>query len=110
MDSKIKGFYSSIAWQKCREAYKKKTNYLCEECLKNGIITPAEEVHHIKKITRRNVKDPNITLNFANLQSLCKKHHLEKHDRFAFRRYTIDEFGHVTPKEDNKSPIQKNNT
>ncbi len=100
MDSKIKSFYSSVVWQNCREAYKKKVNGLCEECLKKGLITPADDVHHIKKITRYNMKNPDITLNFDNLMALCKKHHQEKHDKFANRRYIVDEYGHVYPKED----------
>lgn len=100
MNKRIKEFYSSVAWQNCREAYKKKRNYLCEECLKKGIITPADDVHHIRKITIHNVNNPNVTLNEDNLMCLCRKHHEEKHKRFANRRYTIDEFGRVTPKED----------
>ena len=95
----IKEFYSSIAWQNCREAYKKKMGYLCEECMKEGLYTPCDEVHHIVKITNKNCSDPNITLNEKNLCCLCKKHHAEKHKRFADRRYYIDEFGHVIPKK-----------
>lgn len=93
-------FYKGRAWQSCRESYLKKTQGLCEECLKWGHITPAVEVHHIKPITKRNINDPNITLNHDNLMSLCKQHHAEKHKR-SVRRYVIDEYGHVLPREDN---------
>ncbi|MBR4470922.1 MAG: HNH endonuclease [Erysipelotrichaceae bacterium] len=97
--NKIKQFYSSAAWQKCREAYKKEHNYLCEECQKRGMITPAEEVHHIKKLTKYNIDNPDITLNPKNLQCLCRSCHEAKHKRKPITRYTIDEYGRVFPKD-----------
>lgn len=96
----IKDFYGSVEWQNCREAYKKSVGGLCEECLKLGVITPADEVHHIKKLTIRNIHNPNITTNWDNLQALCKMHHQKKHKRRIVRRYTIDEYGRVTPNPD----------
>ena len=96
----IRKFYNSAAWQKCRETYKKKVGYLCEECLKKGIIKPCDEVHHIRKITSRNVNDPGITLNEKNLMALCRYHHEQKHSKNVHRRYDIDAEGHVTARED----------
>ena len=97
MPNSIKQFYSSIEWQKCREAYKKKVGYLCEECLKHGIINPCDEVHHIRKITRSNLNDPSITLSEDNLEALCSYHHRERHGKTVSKRYFIDKFGHVHP-------------
>ena len=103
--SSIKQFYNSIAWQNCREAYKKKVGGLCEECLKIGLIVPCDEVHHKKRLTIHNINNPSITLNPDNLQALCKKHHEQKHRRRRVRRYLIDEYGRVTPNPDyNESP------
>lgn len=93
----IKEFYSTRQWKKCREAYKKSVGYLCEECLRNGKIVPAEDVHHIQKLTPQNVNDPSIALSFSNLMALCNPCHDKMHGRA--RRYTVDEYGRVTPIE-----------
>ena len=93
----IKEFYGSKAWKQGREAYKKSVGYLCEECLKQGRISPAEDVHHIKKLTPQNVSDPNVSLSFDNLMALCNRCHDRMHSRA--KRYKVDEFGRVTPLE-----------
>lgn len=93
----IKEFYGSVQWKRCRESYKKSVGNLCEECYKKGMITPATEVHHIKKLTDSNVNDPNVSLNYVNLMALCERCHDKKHRRD--RRYEVDEWGRVTPIE-----------
>ena len=92
----IREFYNSAQWKRCREAYKKSKGYLCEECWKQGIITPATEVHHIIKLTENNVNDPSVSLNTANLMALCEDCHDKKHRKY--RRFTVDEWGRVTPR------------
>ena len=95
----IRKFYSSSAWQMCRESYKKSVGGLCEECYKNGIISPADEVHHKIKLTAKNVHDPSISLNPKNLEALCSNCHQARHKKARDkRRYTIDEYGRVLPK------------
>lgn len=97
--NKVKEFYSSIQWQNCRDSYKKSVGGLCEECLKHGIVSPAEEVHHRIRLTEFNVDDPSISLNPKNLEAVCSKCHEAKHKKARDnRRYTIDEYGRVTPK------------
>lgn len=76
---------------------------LCEECLKKGLITPAEIVHHKIHLNGDNINDPNITLNWDNLEAVCRKCHAEIHeDEYAKQRrkqrYTVDMFGRVTAK------------
>ncbi|MGB9780631.1 HNH endonuclease signature motif containing protein [Caldanaerobacter sp.] len=57
-------------WEKLRKMYLAE-HPLCEDCLENGIYTPATEVHHIKK-----VKDnPELRLDINNLRALCKACH-----------------------------------
>lgn len=87
-------FYKSKAWQKCRESYAASVGGLCERCKANGIIKPGEIVHHKKHITPNNINDPNITLNYNNLELLCRDCHGEKHKRLK-RRYKIDKQGNV---------------
>lgn len=88
-------FYSSIEWKKCREAYKKQCGGLCEECLKVGIISPAEIVHHKRPVTSENISDPKITLAFDNLMCLCREHHAQVHSKNK-RRYRVDDNGEVS--------------
>lgn len=92
-----KGFYKSAQWQKCRNAYLKSKGGLCEDCYKEGKITPAEEVHHTIFLTPNNINDPNVTLNFNNLVCLCRECHKKRHGARQ-RRYDVDEFGRVTIK------------
>lgn len=95
MKEYAKTFYSSAAWQECREAYAKSKQYLCENCLNKGLYTPGEIVHHIINITPQNIDDPSITMNFENLRLVCRKCHAEEHSAHKDRRYYIDEDGKV---------------
>jgi len=65
---------------------------LCEDCLEQGLISPADEVHHMVRLTPDNIKDPSVTLAWSNLRALCGRHHKERHRR---RRYTIDATGRL---------------
>lgn len=106
-----KKFYSSKAWQDCRNEYATKVHHLCENCLRKGIYKPGEIVHHIIEITPLNIDNPEVTLNFANLEMLCRDCHSKVHDnngRWAMvnqkkreqrdnrNRYKVDENGKVS--------------
>lgn len=97
--SNWKAFYNTKAWKRVRAQVKRRDCMLCQDCLADGLITPAEEVHHIVEVTPDNVDDPSITLNPENLVSLCRKCHRKRHSGFALR-YKVDEFGRVTPLSD----------
>lgn len=73
-------FYSSKAWQECRNEYMKRAHYLCENCLRKGIYKPAEIVHHIIEIDPITIERPEIALNFDNLEAVCRECHNEYHD------------------------------
>lgn len=92
-------FYKSTAWQNCRDAYASSKHYLCEECMKKGIYTPGEIVHHRIHISPSNIDDPSITLSWDNLQLLCRSCHERVH-RQRDKRYKVDDKGHVTILED----------
>ena len=94
MQEYAKTFYKSKAWQSCRASYLKQARGLCEVCLKRGLYTPADTVHHIKHITPQNIGDPSITLSFSNLMAVCRDCHAEQHR--TKRRYKVDKFGRVT--------------
>lgn len=87
--------YSSKAWQKTREAYRRSVGGLCEICWSKGILKPGEIVHHKTHISPDNIDDPEITLSFNNLQLVCRDCHAQIHDRKQ-RRYKVDDMGRVT--------------
>lgn len=87
-------FYSSQVWNNCRAAYMNQVNHLCERCLKHGLIVPAEIVHHKIELTPSNITNPDITLNFNNLEAVCRECHSDIHKRRE-KRFKIMEDGRV---------------
>lgn len=91
-----KQFYSSKAWQDCRNAYAQRAHYLCENCLRRGIYRPGEIVHHIIELTPMNITDPAIALSSKNLELLCRECHAEQHsERKKAERYVFDANGGI---------------
>jgi 5-methylcytosine-specific restriction enzyme A len=68
-------FYKSTAWKKCRQVVLERDNFLCQECLKNNRVTPADMVHHIVEL----LDDWNKALDIDNLSSLCNSCHNKVH-------------------------------
>jgi hypothetical protein len=79
MRSIDRSFYDSKAWKDVQKLYKQKVNGLCELCLEKGYYVPGEIVHHKIHLNADNVNDPAISLNFDNLQLLCKPCHNNIH-------------------------------
>ena len=94
MQDFAKKLYKSKAWQHCRAAYISKAGGLCERCLAKGLIAPGEIVHHKIYIDANNISDPNVTLNFDNLELLCRICHGNEH-RKNQKRFEVDEIGRV---------------
>ena len=97
----LQPFYSSPAWKACRAAYIKSVGGLCERCLKRGIINAGSkerplECHHKERLTPQNVNNPAVTLNWDNLELLCKGCHEEERQRKTVRRWRCDGQGRVT--------------
>ena len=95
MKEYAKSFYKSKAWLHCRDAYLSMVGGLCEPCLKAGRYTPAVIVHHKVFISPENISKPEITLNFENLEAVCRFCHAEKHSN-SVKRFEVDELGRVT--------------
>ena len=87
-------FYSSKAWKDTRTAYAKYRHNLCELCLAKGIYKPGVIVHHKIHIDPQTINDPTVTLNWDNLQLVCRDCHAMIHDRRQ-RRYKFDEMGRI---------------
>lgn len=92
-------FYKSKQWQDCRAAYLKSVGGLCERCLARGLYVPGVIVHHKRHITPETIDDPTVTLDFGNLELLCRDCHGDQHRGFE-RRWRIDESGRVEAMND----------
>lgn len=87
-----KAFYNSTEWETCREAYMHSVGYLCENCKRKGIIRTGDTVHHKAHLTPQNINDPMVSLNFDNLELVCRDCHAELH-RKNKARFVIREDG-----------------
>lgn len=94
MKDYAKTFYKSQAWKDTRNAYAKSKGNLCEVCLAKGIYRSGEIVHHKIHLSPENIADPSISLNWDNLQLVCRDCHAQLHDNKQ-RRYKLDELGRV---------------
>lgn len=108
-----KQFYSSNAWQTCRNEYAKKKQHLCENCLRKGIYRAGDIVHHKIEVSPLNIDNPEIVLNHNNLELLCRVCHAQIHGQHGGRwdrinkkrkaerekkqRYAIGSNGEVIP-------------
>lgn len=57
-------------WRKFKDAYLA-TNPLCCDCSTKGLVRPAQDVHHIKKMADH----PELQYEESNLMALCKSCH-----------------------------------
>ena len=73
--------YNSREWKELRAAKLRSTKGLCEECMKQGIVTSARCVHHIVPIETARTKDEMKRLAFDvnNLRALCFACHARIH-------------------------------
>lgn len=94
MKEYAKIFYKSQAWKDTRAAYAKSKGYLCEVCLAKGIYRSGDIVHHKIHLSPENIADPSVSLNWDNLQLVCRDCHAQLHDNKQ-RRYKLDELGRV---------------
>lgn len=67
-------FYTSKAWLKVSRLYMSSKSYVCERCGR-----PAEICHHKIYLRPDNIDDPEISLNFDNLECLCRECHIKEH-------------------------------
>lgn len=101
-ESFAKPFYLSQEWRRAREACLKKAGYLCERCLKKGLITPAQIVHHRIHLTPENIKDSKIRSGLDNLEALCFSCHEREHK--SRHRYMVDAEGHIVGRDVAETP------
>ena len=88
-------FYVSGPWIACARAYKA-AHPLCERCMARHEISYSEEAHHKIKLTPKNINNPDVTLNWDNIEALCGKCHKAEHKKKREKRWSVDEDGTVT--------------
>ena len=72
-------FYNSRTWRKKRKQILERDNRECQMCKKEGKVSKADTVHHIKKL-----KDyPELGMTDENLISVCFNCHNILHERFG---------------------------
>lgn len=74
--------YNSKRWVRLR-AWKFVNSPLCEECLKEGKVTPTDDIHHIISFMSTDDKSRRLWLayDYDNLMSLCKQCHQKIHNQ-----------------------------
>lgn len=81
-DAERRKIYNSERWRRLR-AWKFASNPLCEMCLKDNKVVPAEDIHHI--VSFMNTDDTtqrySLAYDFDNLMSLCKQCHQKVHNK-----------------------------
>ena len=87
----VEKFYKSKEWKETQRLYKLSKLNTCERCGGLGKI-----VHHKNYISVENINNPDITLNFDNLELLCQDCHNKEH--FEKSDYFFDEQGMIHPK------------
>ena len=73
--------YNTTKWKNLRD-YMKMTYPLCQDCLKQGIIKAAEEVHHIKSPFVKGLTEDEVyrrAYSVENLVCLCRECHIKRH-------------------------------
>ncbi|ABQ23670.1 HNH endonuclease [Clostridium kluyveri] len=67
--------YKSRRWQRVRKIVLIRDNYLCQPCLRRGLIKEANTVHHIVELR----KDLSKAFELDNLESICPACHNKEH-------------------------------
>lgn len=80
-DAERRKIYNSERWRRLRKI-KFAADPLCEVCKKEGRITPAEDIHHIRSFMTGATPDQRYALayDYDNLMSVCKKCHQRIHN------------------------------
>jgi len=73
-------------WSRIRARYAA-AHPLCEECLRHGVYTPTEQVHHILPLSEGGTHDE------SNLMSLCASCHAKIHAKRGDRWHNHDREG-----------------
>lgn len=77
---KDRGWYGKGSWKRARMQALNRDHWLCQECLRQGRVRTAKEVHHLKPLELY----PELGLELDNLESLCRECHEATKDKSGF--------------------------
>lgn len=74
-------YYNTTQWHNLRDRFIK-VHPFCEECMKNGKVKLAEQVHHKIEFLKGKTDEErwNLLLDEDNLESLCRDCHINIHN------------------------------
>ena len=72
-NKEIADFYNSRDWKNRREQVLIRDNFLCQNCLRNGVISTATIVHHKRELRAKDGWEHRLEMN--NLESICQSCH-----------------------------------
>lgn len=98
---KCEKFYHSTLRRKTRKAFLESVNYTCANCGKVGNL-----VHHKIPLDDKKVDDVRFSINFDNLECLCKSCHDSIHHRLEGRNGNENPHFIVTFDEDGNTLIE----
>ncbi len=110
---KVIEFYHSKEWQAVRREVLRRDKGLCQVCLKQGHITPANTVHHIQPIrTFKNGKNIiaggwDRRLDPSNLEAICMSCHNKEHPEKGMSKRQRIHHDLLKRREKNKTNIFK---
>ena len=74
-DIELKKLYNTKKWAIVRRKALIRDDFLCVQCIANGVHTLATEVHHITPIR----EDMSKSYDLENLESICHACHMKQH-------------------------------
>ena len=80
VDKQYSDFYKSSVWRRVRKQVLLRDKYMCQSCLRKGIVKSIDSkerffVHHIVELK----DDWELRLNTGNLETVCATCHIESH-------------------------------
>jgi 5-methylcytosine-specific restriction protein A len=81
--------YQTTEWRRLRDVYMRQ-HPVCEECLNQGKVTPATDIHHLISPFQHGEINYKLLYDYDNLMALCKECHGNLH---------AAQQGHVSPEE-----------
>lgn len=80
---KLHQFYCSKPWRDLSYTLKIKANGKCNRCNQSLLDFSKLIGHHKIELTEQNVDDPNVSLNYDNIEVICNLCHNKEHRRFG---------------------------
>ena len=100
-ENKIEVFYQTDDWKELRQEVQEELHYECQECLKHGIYTRADCVHHVNHVTKR----PDLALSkyykdhegneHRQLIPLCNACHNMEHPEKGFKNQGKERYSNI---------------